>query len=94
VPYGTIEMKAGWRVLTDAESASGRFHTATARFYEFGKPTSSGKTYSWRQATFGLVALHVIQKTPTAPYFVYATFEQADNILRARLKSPSVDGVE
>jgi hypothetical protein len=80
LPYGTIEMKAGWRVLTPLEAASGRFHTATARFYEFGKPNGKTKTYCWRQATFGLVALHVLQKTPTAPYFVYATFEQADNI--------------
>src|SRR6185436_8892988 len=30
---------------------------------------------------WGLVALHIIQKTPTAPYFIYATFSQADNIL-------------
>jgi hypothetical protein len=27
-----------------------------------------------------MVALHIIQKTPTAPTFIYATFEQADNI--------------
>ncbi|MDB5093737.1 MAG: hypothetical protein JWO85_1838 [Candidatus Eremiobacteraeota bacterium] len=80
LPYGTIEMKAGWRVLTDAEMKSGRFHTATARYYEFVYPPGKPRTYCWHQATFGLVALHVIQKTPTAPYFVYATFEQADNI--------------
>ena len=30
---------------------------------------------------WGLVSLHIIQKTPSAPYFIYATFEQADNIL-------------
>jgi hypothetical protein len=27
-----------------------------------------------------MLALHIIHKTPTAPYFVYATFGQADNI--------------
>jgi hypothetical protein len=26
------------------------------------------------------VALHIIQKTPSAPYFTFATFEQADNL--------------
>jgi hypothetical protein len=36
-----------------------------------------------QQETFGLVSLHIIQKTPLAPYFIYATFEQADNILDA-----------
>ncbi|HEU0015089.1 MAG TPA: hypothetical protein VFQ45_15475, partial [Longimicrobium sp.] len=33
--------------------------------------------------TMGLVALHIIQKTPGQPYFVFATFEQADNLLTA-----------
>jgi hypothetical protein len=77
VPYGTIETKAGWRVLSDDELKSGRFQTATARYYE------NSPNLCYRQDTFGLVALHIIQKTPTAPYFIYATFEQADNILTA-----------
>src|SRR5882672_2116251 len=78
VPNGTIEAKAGWRILTDDEVKSGRFQTATARYYENG-PNSPPPCY--RQDTFGLVALHIIQKTSSAPYFIYATFEQADNIL-------------
>jgi hypothetical protein len=73
---GTIEIKAGWRPLNRSEMASGRFHTQTVRFYE-GTPD----TPCYRDATWGLVALHIIQKTPSAPYFIYATFEQADNIL-------------
>lgn len=77
LPNGTFETKAGWRVLTPAEMSSGRFHTATVRYYENGANNSP----CYRQDTFGLVALHIIQKTPTAPYFIYATFEQADNIL-------------
>jgi hypothetical protein len=32
------------------------------------------------QIGLGLIALHIIQKTPSAPAFIYATFEQADNI--------------
>jgi hypothetical protein len=75
LPFGTIEVKAGWRVLNSAEIASKRFHTATARYYE------NYNTPCYRESTFGLVALHIIQKTPTAPYFIYATFEQADNII-------------
>jgi hypothetical protein len=78
LPDGTIEMKAAWRPLNADEIASGRFHIQKARFYE-------GDTHnpSYRNAVWGLVALHIIQKTPTAPYFIYATFEQADNILTA-----------
>jgi hypothetical protein len=78
LPSGSIEVKAGWRVLNPSERASGRFHTATVRYYEKVKDD-----ICYQQATFGLVALHIIQKTPMAPYFIYATFEQADNILDA-----------
>jgi hypothetical protein len=77
LPDGTIEVKAAWRELTPKELTKGHYTTATARFYEL----KNGNT-CYRQHTFGLVALHIIQKTPTAPYFIYATFEQADNILR------------
>lgn len=77
-PNNTIELKAGWRPLNAAEVANGRFHTQMVRFYE---GTSSQPCY--RDAVWGLVALHIIQKTPSAPYFIYATFEQADNILNA-----------
>jgi len=78
LPDGSIEIKAGWRELTPKEIASGRFTTASARFYE-----TVNNNLCYRQHTFGLVALHIIQKTPTAPYFIYATFEQTDNILNA-----------
>ena len=80
VPDGTIEAKAAWRPLNPAEASSGRFHMQTVRFYEH---TSDGITKCYRHATWGLVALHIIHKTPSAPYFIYATFEQTDNILTA-----------
>ena len=78
-PNGTIEMKAGWRPLNPTEVSSGHFHTQMVRFYENG----NGGSPCYRDATWGLVALHIIQKTPSAPYFIYATFEQTDNILTA-----------
>lgn len=78
LPFGTIEVKAGWRPLNPSETASGRFHMQTVRFYE-----GTAEQPVYRDAVWGLVALHIIQKTPTAPYFIYATFEQADNILTA-----------
>ena len=78
LPYGTVEVKAGWRPLNPAELQSGRFHTQRVRFYE-----GSSTRPCYRDATWGLVALHIIQKTPSAPYFIYATFEQADNLLTA-----------
>ena len=47
------------------------------RFYE-NKGPNNQPCYFEQQ--WGLIALHIIQKTPTAPAFIYATFEQADNI--------------
>jgi hypothetical protein len=40
---------------------------------------------------WGLIALHIIQKTPSAPAFIYATFEQADNIRRPTDAAPVED---
>jgi len=82
LPDGTIEMKAGWRPLNPSEISSGRFHTQMVRFYELAPDFST----CYRDAEWGLVSLHIIQKTPSAPYFIYATFEQADNILTADAK--------
>src|SRR5437899_2337256 len=49
LPYGTIEIKAGWRVLTPTEIASKRFKTATVRSYE--NPNNP----CYNESTFGLV---------------------------------------
>jgi hypothetical protein len=78
-PNGTIEMKAAFRQLTAAEQASGRFHVATVRFYR--PQVNNPQLPCYQDAEWGLVALHIIHKTPTAPYFIYATFGQADNLL-------------
>lgn len=74
---GTIELKSAWRKLAPSEDSS-RFYTTKARYYV---QTSSGVGYV--DDTFALIALHIIQKTPTAPYFIFATFEQADAITDA-----------
>jgi hypothetical protein len=87
LPNNTIELKAGWRMLTDAEQQSGRYHMATVRYYEPASPGSADMCY--REGAWGLVALHIIQKTASAPYFIYATFEQADNIQTASGQYPA-----
>ncbi|HEV7370439.1 hypothetical protein [Arenibaculum sp.] len=80
-PAGTIETKSAWRRLTQAELDSGQFHVNKVRFYELLPMGPSGvQQYCWRQEAWGLASLHIIQKTPSAPYFIYATFEQANTI--------------
>jgi len=80
-PPDTIEVKAAWRPLAPNEDPT-RFHMTTVRYYE----RNDGPT-CYREDRWALIALHIIRKTPTAPAFVYATFEQADNILL-----PALDG--
>jgi len=75
-PTGTIEIKSAWRPLNNYDQPT-RFHVQTVRFYENKGPNN--QTCYFEQQ-WGLIALHIIQKTPTAPAFIYATFEQADNI--------------
>lgn len=77
LPDGTIETKAAWRPLNPSEIKSGHFHMQQVRFYE----NTKGGGLCYRDAVWGLAALHIIQKTASAPYFIYATFEQAENIL-------------
>lgn len=85
-PSGSMEAKAAFRRLTLQERDSGRYHMAAVRFYE---KNAAGKP-CYREEQWGLLALHVIQKTPTAPAYTWATFEQADN-LRTEKDEPIED---
>ena len=89
-PPGTVEVKAAWRQLSATEDRS-RYYVTKVRYY-----VRDAKGHPEPVDTeMALVGLHIIHKTPTAPYFVYATFEQADNIVN-RDGSPveTEDGAE
>ena len=73
---GAIEIKAAWRILTDPSRYS-HYLTAQAVLVNNGKCST---------ATMGLVGLHIIHKTITQPQFIWATFEQVDNL---QLASPA-----
>jgi parallel beta-helix repeat protein len=80
---GSMEIKASFRRLTPAEASSQRYYTAVVRYYH--KDASGTLTYVDSNEpevneVWGLTSLHIIQKTPNAPTFVYATFSQIDNI--------------
>ncbi len=75
----SIEIKAAWRVLTDDQYNSGRYHTAEAVYY-----TGTDEDPTPQTGVFGLVGLHIIRKMENYPTFTYATFQHMDN-----LKTPS-----
>jgi hypothetical protein len=71
---GTVEIKSAWRPLNKNDQPA-RFHVQTVRFYEKKGPNNLPCYFEQR---WGLIALHIVQKTPSAPAFIYATFEQTD----------------
>ena len=77
-PDGMVEIKAAFRELTNEELISGRYHVTTVRYYEQDDADPNSACY--REEEWGLVGLHIIHKTPSAPTFIFATFEQADNL--------------
>lgn len=77
---GAIELKAAWRILTDP-SQYGRYLTSQAVLVS---PTGACST-----ATMGLVGLHIIHKTVSQPQFIWATFEQVDNVEQVKNVPPT-----
>jgi cytochrome c len=69
-PDGAMLVKAAWREVGSAEEA--RYLTARARICEAGAGCSL--------RTVGLVGFHVMQKTKSAPEWIWSTFEHADNV--------------
>lgn len=86
-PNGTLEFKAAFRVATDEERQAyesgkpipGGYHAARIRYYR--QPDPKVKTFEYVDAVGVLLSLHIIHKTPSAPYFIFATFEHKDDIL-------------
>lgn len=71
----SVEVKAAWRLMSP-DLDSSRYHTADAVYYVPGKKASDAPIA--KNGTFGLVGLHIIQKTKLYPTFIFATFEQVD----------------
>jgi len=74
-PFGSVEVKTAWKVLTPAEVQSGRFHTMPAYIPSLPQP----------QATVGLVGFHINvggapQKKGNAYTIgIWGTFAHVDN---------------
>ena len=73
-PTGAIELKASWMEVKD---------TTKSKWdrYKLSKATVLDPfTDSLRTTTVALVGLHIIHKTENQPTWVWATFEQVDNV--------------
>jgi hypothetical protein len=83
---GSIEIKASFRRLGPKDDPT-KYYTANVRYYKGdGKGKITGYVDSndpTVKEVWGLTSLHIIQKTPNAPTFVFATFGHINNILDA-----------
>lgn len=75
-PPGSIVIKAAWREVNHSNQE--RFYTTEACVCE---QDEQHKPIDCRAKKMGLVGLHVTSKTPSAPQWIWSTYEQVDNVL-------------
>lgn len=78
---GSIEVKAAWKIFTDADSAANR-----ARYYVVKDAlvidplASAGGSIVCKPQDVGLVGFHIAIKTPLRPQWIWSSFEHIDNV--------------
>lgn len=77
-PSGALEIKAAWKILQGGDDPK-RFFKQRALVENFdsdGKPTGTTT-----EQLVGLVGMHIVYKAEGYPQWLWATFEQVDNIV-------------
>ncbi len=74
LPDGAVIVKSAWVEMTGfSEARRKRFYTRTA----IVKDPDTGKCSA---QVVGLVGLHIVQKTPSRPQWIWSSFEQVDSV--------------
>ena len=81
-PDGSIVVKSAWVEMTGFTKAQQkRFYTRTAIVRDPGTGRCSPQTV-------GLVGIHIVQKTPSRPQWIWSSFEQIDTVPPAEPGAP------
>lgn len=80
----SLDVKSAWMDMTFAQHPE-RYYTRTAW-------VMNPATGQCSQKTVGLVGLHIVQKTPSRPQWIWTTFEQVDNVPPAQPGAPGTFG--
>jgi len=78
---GAIDVKAAWIDMKDIAHPE-RFYAREAYLLDLETETCS-------KTKVGLVGLHIVQKTPSRPQWIWSSFEQVDNILEDGSLAPA-----
>jgi hypothetical protein len=74
--HGAIEIKLAWKELLPGEDDK-RFFTRTVTAELSEAPGTGPKTRTFKA---GLVGMHIAMRTQSSPEWIWATFEQIDNV--------------
>lgn len=77
---GALDVKSAWMDMTGVAHPE-RYYTRQVFLMDPNTGTCSPKTV-------GLVGLHIVQKTPSRPQWIWSTFEQIDNVPPVQSGSP------
>jgi hypothetical protein len=86
LPEGAIELKASWKIIPEdkLEESKDRYKIILAEVPTkvdtsmIDPSTGQPVVGEYKEMYLGLIGLHIIQKTPYAPQFIWATFEHVD----------------
>lgn len=83
-PDGSVVVKAAWRIfprswVTENRKILDRYYWTTANIAVSASQDPLKQGFTIEQAPIGLVGLHIVQKTPSQPQWIWTTFEQVDN---------------
>ncbi len=81
---GSLDIKSSWVDMTGLAHPE-RYYTRTAWLLDPATGTCA-------QTQVGLVGLHIVQKTPTRPQWIWSTFEQVDNVPPVQKGGPGTFG--
>ncbi|HEY1751192.1 MAG TPA: hypothetical protein VGG29_08005 [Caulobacteraceae bacterium] len=83
---GSYELKFAWKIIGPKDDAS-RFYTTPAVVMDQGP---NGQPIE-RKVTVGLVGMHIGHKSETSPQWIWATFEQVDNLAVDNVAHPNLN---
>jgi hypothetical protein len=73
-PFGSVEVKAAWREFRDEPER------VRKRYYRTRVMIKNYRTNTCAEKELGLIAFHIVHKTPKRPQWVWASFEHTDNV--------------